>query len=137
MGEKFHSWIQEQTPGFYHIVFPQTSTEEEVAGFCRASLEYWKNIRCPTITIVDCRQVKKAPAAQRKLFADNIDHIKPYSQKFQVAVALVVPNTLVKGLVTAIYWVAPPGYHYKVFTDIEIARTWLQEQLLNESKDAA
>jgi hypothetical protein len=49
-----------------------------------------------------------APASQRKYAAEWMERTAPLSKQCSVGGAQVTPSSILRGLVTAIYWLSPP-----------------------------
>lgn len=61
------------------------------------------------VSITDASAVASLPGAKvRSAIADWAKSIEPMAKRFQVANALVVPNPLARGVLTAVHWLAPP-----------------------------
>ena len=65
--------------------------------------------RQPFAHLGDTTKLRAVPsAAQRKRIADWQQEIEPLSGRFNVGSAMVIPNTLIRGALTAINWVNSP-----------------------------
>jgi hypothetical protein len=61
------------------------------------------------VSITDASAVASLPGAKvRGAIADWAKGIEPMAKRYQVANALVVPNPLARGVLTAVHWLAPP-----------------------------
>jgi hypothetical protein len=61
------------------------------------------------VSLTDTSSVASVPNAKvRSRIAEWTKSIEPLSKRYQVANALVVPNPLVRGVLTAVHWLAPP-----------------------------
>ncbi len=125
-----HPWVDESEAPLYVLGYPPKATDEEVAVRHQEIATWYKKVNHPIAWVVDCANVIKAPATQRKIIAEHEKSIRPYSERFNVGVALVVGNSMVTGLLTAIYWLAPPPYAYKIFSEFELAKAWARERLV-------
>ncbi len=68
-----------------------------------------------------------ATASQRKRFGDFEKSMAVHDRDYVYACGLVVPNPVVRGLVTAIYWLKPPVYPYRMFTEQAEAMDWVRQ----------
>ena len=83
--------------------------------------------------IFDGRGAKPLGAQQRKLLADASLPTAPYAARNCAGSAIVVNNVVLAGIVTALHWLKPTDYPEKVFSTMEDAEAWLDEQQRNPS----
>ena len=50
-------------------------------------------------------------------------------RKYNKANAYVIANTVMRGALTAIYWLSPPQYPHAVFPTVARAEVWVKEKL--------
>ncbi|MCA9533268.1 MAG: hypothetical protein KC593_06310 [Myxococcales bacterium] len=79
--------------------------------------------------LFDARGAKPLGAQQRKLLADASVPTAPYAARNCAGSAIVVSNMVLAGIVTALHWLKPTDYPEKVFSSLEEAEAWLDEQL--------
>jgi len=127
-----HPWVDESGESVYRVCFPATASEEELLEYCRAVESWWPKVDEPVAFIVDARSVKTTSPRQREILAIHERKNQPYTARFMACSALVVSNQIVRGMVTAVYWMAPPNYPHKVTTRIEDAETWVNKQLARQ-----
>lgn len=61
------------------------------------------------VTLTDCTGITEIPSATvRKRIGDWNKRIEADIRRFNVATAIVLSNTLVRGALTALHWLAPP-----------------------------
>jgi hypothetical protein len=71
--------------------------------------------REPYVTISDVRATKEIPnATVRKALADWSKQIEPLMKQYTVGSAIVITSPLVRGGLTALFWLAPPPYPQQV-----------------------
>ncbi|MEK7704101.1 MAG: hypothetical protein AAB426_04015 [Myxococcota bacterium] len=68
-------------------------------------------------------------AALRKRVAEHLKVMGAQAKDVVVCNAHVVSSAAMRGILTAIYWVSPPPFLTKVFTDPAEAERWVQAQL--------
>lgn len=86
--------------------------------------------RRPFVHLGDTRTLRAVPTAtQRARIARWQAEIEPLSGQYNVGSALVTPNTLVRGTLTAINWIQRPVTPQYYAPTIEDAYTWCIEQL--------
>ncbi len=89
----------------------------------------YRAVRGPLVWVVDCQAIVHAPATQRQIVADHERITQPYAIKYNVGTALIISSTWVRGLLTAVHWVAPPKYPVEVFGGRESADPWARARL--------
>lgn len=112
-------------------IFPEGADEEVFAAFlveARALLDRKER----HAMVMDLSQIKQATARQRKMAADfNADNEETLRQ-YRVGSAFVVRSALVRGVLTAIFWMRRPPYEYTVTSVREDALKWCELQLKKE-----
>ena len=79
--------------------------------------------------ITDGRLAPAPTALQRKRLAEDAKRNEARLARHMVASAVVVGSPLMKAIVTAVNWLAPPPYPVQVFTDVAPAEVWVRERL--------
>ncbi len=120
-----HAWIRGFEGGTLHVVFPARATDDEVRVFCDVLEKFWRDVDGPVGTVFDCRPVTAATASQRKLFADLQQRLEPVFRGKMLGAAFLIDSALVRGLLTAIFWLRPPVYRHIVASNEIEARAWL------------
>lgn len=113
----------------YEWAFPDHPTNEELDSFVRARNEWSKQASYPVAWLVDLSNITTASPVQRKVFADHVKSFEPFDVKYTAGVAAIVPNALMRGLVTAVYWLTPPKFPNRVFSRRSDGISWLMERL--------
>ena len=85
----------------------------------------------PFATVLDLRQYREMPPAQRKRISDGMKD-NPHHPRCR-GFALVFSSPLLRMLLTAILWTAKPDYELKVFSDLDEALTWARSQVRDDS----
>jgi hypothetical protein len=129
-----HEWVEERRAPLYVVRFPRTARDAEVDAFCKALAAWWPEVRERVWYIVDARQVQSAPAVQRKRFGEQENASRPYTGTYHAGAAMVVSSQLVRGLITAVYWLSPPNYQHIVTTDMRSAEAWIEARRQAESR---
>ena len=79
--------------------------------------------------LADLHQVLGGNAVQRRIIAEYERKNRPSEVRFSTGQAIVSDRRLVRGFVTAIFWLEPPVYPYRVFEQRHEARLWALEDL--------
>ena len=95
----------------------------------RARNDWARRVRYPVAWVTDLSNITKAPATQRKALAEHLKQFEAFSERWNAGSALIVPSAWLRGLVTAVFWVSPPKYPHKTFSELLPGQRWAQEQL--------
>lgn len=81
------------------------------------------------VTIVDLSEAERAPAIQRKMQSDWIAEHAALLARVSLGTAFVVPSALIRGALTAIFWVHPPPHPHTVLGAFDEALDWALARL--------
>ncbi len=124
-----HPWISNEKKPVYRWTFPVEATDEELAACIRARDAWVGRAHYVFAWVIDLTHVAKAPATQRKALAEHLKSCEAFSERWNAGSALIVPNAWLRGVVTAVFWVSPPKYPTRVFSDAAQAERWARHQL--------
>jgi hypothetical protein len=124
-----HPWISNDLMPLYRWAFPSEATDEELSACFRAREEWARRARYHVAWITDLSNITKAPATQRKAFAEHLRRFEEFSVRWNAGSALIVPRAWLRGLVTAVFWTSPPKFPHKLFSEPLEAERWAREQL--------
>lgn len=124
-----HPWISNDLMPIYRCTFPSEATTEELRAYFRARDDWAVRVRYQFAWVFDLSNVTKAPATHRKALAEHLKRHEEFSARWNAGAALVVPSPWLRGLVTAVFWVSPPKYPYKTFSEPLEAERWAKKQL--------
>ena len=124
-----HPWIDESRAPLYVWSFPQAIDDETLLAAC-AARERWATVaRFPVAWVVDLANLGGATATQRKIFTDHLARFEPHDVKWNRGSAIVASNALVRGIVTAVFWVKAPRFPNEVFATRIEAAGWAKNKL--------
>lgn len=124
-----HPWIDATRAPIYGIKFPPETTDEELVRFAEAR-ERWASVaKYKVAWVVDLAGIIKATATQRRLFSEHLERFEPHDIAYNQGSALIVPNALVRGLVTAVFWLKPPRFPTECFSTYDEAFIWAATRL--------
>jgi hypothetical protein len=83
----------------------------------------------PHFVIVDARQGESMAAVHRRRVADWVTQNEPALRAYRVGLAFVSESALLRGVLTAIYWVRRPPYPTAWFRTLQEAEDWGNELL--------
>ncbi len=124
-----HPWISHDLMPIYRWTFPKVVTDEDLAAVFRAREDWASRVEYPVAWIVDLSNVVKAPATQRKAFAEHLKRFEKHGPRWNAGSALIVPNAWLRGLVTAVFWLSPPKFPQKLFSRSLEAESWAKAKL--------
>lgn len=124
-----HPWISSALMPLYRWTFPSEATDEELQACFRAREAWAARAHHPVAWVVDLSNIVTAPATHRKAVAEHLKQFEDFNVRWNAGSALIVPNAWVRGLVTAAFWLAPPKFPTKLFSDPIEAEAWAKGQL--------
>jgi hypothetical protein len=127
--ELVHPWIDSSSAPLYTVVFPQAADDAEVVSFGAVREEWAKRAHYPVAWVVDLSHLVTATAKQRRLFSEHLGRFEPHDIAYNRGSALVVPNAVLRGIVTAVFWMKRPQFPNECFATLGEARSWAKVQL--------
>lgn len=124
-----HPWIDIAEAPLYVMRFPARATDAEIREFCEHR-EAWArtaNHRCAWVA--DLSGLDSVTATQRKIFAEHLKRFEAHDVAHNQGSAIVVPNTLVRGIMTAVFWLSPPKFPNQAFASVGPAMQWARQKL--------
>lgn len=79
--------------------------------------------------LYEAPNISSLSAAQRKALAQVLEQRREKLSSITAGYALVTPSAAVRGMLTAIFWLAPPPYDYRVSATPRDAFNWLAERV--------
>lgn len=70
---------------------------------------------------------------QRKQMGDHITSNRARLERWHAAAAIVAPSPVIRGIITAVNWLAPPPFPQRSFASAVEAERWLREMLARRS----
>jgi hypothetical protein len=128
-----HPWIDSTRAPLYVWRFADETTYDELVAFCDAREKWARDVYTPVAWVVDLTNLRKADARHRQLFAEHLKRFERYDRRCNAGSALVVPNPWLRGVVTAVFWLSPPEYPHKLFSDLDSAIEWADGRLRERS----
>jgi hypothetical protein len=124
-----HPWVCNDLMPVYLWTFPSEATDEELDSSLRAREGWALRAHYYVAWVIDLSKITKAPATQRKAFAEHLKRFEPHNVRWNTGSALIVPSAWLRGIVTAVFWVSPPKFPNKLFSDPVEGLRWAQQQL--------
>jgi hypothetical protein len=124
-----HPWVDESRAPMYLYALPKDLTDDALRAFCAARERWAKIAKYPVVWVVDLQNLGGASALQRKIFAEHLARFEYHDIAYTRGVAIVAPNTIVRGIVTAVFWLKTPQFSHKTFSARPEAVKWALAQL--------
>lgn len=126
-----HPWILSHFHDHvFEMAMPPRSSDEEIDEFCRAHVAWARAHMHPHAHMFDMRHATTLTAKQRRRYSQHVEDMHAAGDTYwNVGVAYVAESPLVRGAITAVFWIAPPPFPYKVVSTPEEGRRWVEQQL--------
>lgn len=105
------------------VTFRGTATSAEFEEYLRR-LSANLDRKQPTAIVIDSREFLVMPAAQRKRQAEWIDATRTVRTRYTLGTAFVINSPLMRGALTAIFWLTKYDTPYVVVATPEEAEAW-------------
>lgn len=111
------------------MTFPAQAEDDELVAFTEAIRKIYRTTQHEVAWVLDCSQVRRVSAKQRGILAQHEEQIKPFARRYNAGLAFVIASPLVRGIITAVTWLAPLVYPHDIFADTQSAEQWCRAQL--------
>jgi hypothetical protein len=129
-----HPWVLLTHAPVYVMRFPADPDNDTLDALCAARERWAKFAAHPCAWVADMSQLRAMPSAhQRRVFADHLTRFAPHDVAWNHGSAIVAPNPIVKGALTAVFWMAPPKFPNQVFSSFDDALAWATARLAGRS----
>ncbi len=81
------------------------------------------------VVVVDASEGQNLKSTHRKRVAAWNQANEPALKKYRAGLVLVTESAVLRGLITAVYWLFPPPFPYRTADSIDDARSWGFKQL--------
>lgn len=125
-----HPWVLRTHAPVYVMRFPAEPDDATLAQLCEVRERWAQRARFPCAWVADMSPLRTMPPAkQRRVFADHLKRFEPHDMAWNRGSAIVVPNAVIKGALTAVFWMAPPKFPNQAFANFDDALAWARAQL--------
>jgi hypothetical protein len=125
-----HAWVSVIEAPLYGQVLPAACSDEELAQMLEDVERITKAIDSPIGWVTDISNILHATPRQRKMYAESDARLKDLDKKWCSGTAVVCRSPFTRGIVTAVHWVSPPVYPYKIFSSRREGERWARQQLI-------
>lgn len=122
-------WIDESRAPLYLLSFPTDPTDELLLEMCAARERWAARARFPVAWVCDTTNLGNATAKQRRILAEHLEKFEPHDLAWNQGSAIIVPNALLRGIVTAVFWVKSPRFPHQSFATRNEALAWATQRL--------
>jgi hypothetical protein len=113
----------------YEYTIPAEATDEELDAFVRERDEWATRAHYPVAWLVDLSNITQSTERQRRVFAEHLKGFQEHAAQWNGGSAIIAPSGWLRGVVTAVFWIWPPKFAYRVFAKRTDALEWAQLQL--------
>lgn len=119
-------WFSVRRPGINIIYVDERMSDESFARFYAELVDDLESARGTTRAVLyDVPDSGSMTASRRGKVADLLKEYEGVLREVTTGYALVSPSRFARGVLTAIFWVAPPPYPNKICATVEDAFEWL------------
>jgi hypothetical protein len=124
-----HPWISEVEPRLYAITMPPYPADSDLESFAEAR-EIWGRA-CDHVHswLVDTSAIEETSARQRRRLAQHLEAYEWVDVRWNAGSALVIPSPIVRGFVTAVFWLKSPKFPNATFAERGPALSWCRAKL--------
>lgn len=116
-------------PHLYLQAIPARVSDADLAAFLAELQQASPTLDRPHAWIADFAAIESTTATQRRMFAEHQVTVESVDRAHNAGAAIVIPNAMVRGVVTAVYWIKPPVYPYQFVRTHEEALAWVADAL--------
>jgi hypothetical protein len=124
-----HAWVDSSLAPLYEVSFPASASDEKLLSYCRAVESWSAHVTYPVAWLMDLSHVEQVSAPQRASFAKFMQRMDAFDRRCTKGSALILPNALMRGIATAIFWLYSPCFERRTFATCGEGRSWLRERL--------
>jgi hypothetical protein len=111
------------------VIAPENGlTVEKILEFLEVYSDIIRSRSERFATLVDLRKCANLPPRQRRILTDGMKRNKQFNMQYCVGTAMVFNSTIIRGVLTALFWIFKPEHATKVFKNFEEAMSWAQHQ---------
>lgn len=130
-----HAWVTAIEAPLYGQALPREASDAELAAMLADIERITMSMRSPLGWVTDLSNIMQATPKQRKMYADSDARLKDWDARLCAGTAIICSGGFTRGIVTAVHWVAPPVYPFKIFSGRREAERWARSQLIARGVD--
>lgn len=125
-----HPWLDCSQAPILITRLPAEASDDELSEMFAAVDRYHKLHPGAFVRILDLSRLERFPASQRKLVADRLRMMAEFDARYCKGMAIWAPDSVKRGIVTAIHWMQKPAYKFVVSDTFAHAVVWARHQLV-------
>lgn len=126
-----HPWISVIEGPLYRQVLPQKTTDAELAAMIAEVERITTAMHSPFGWVTDISNVLHSSPVQRRMYAESEKRLAQWDARYCAGTAICCKDALTRGVLTAVHWISPPAYPFKIFGHALEAERWARQQLIN------
>jgi hypothetical protein len=126
-----HPWISVIEGPLYRQLLPQRATDADLAAMIAEVERITSAMSSPFGWVTDISNVLKAPPVQRRMYAESEKRLAKWDALYCAGTGVCCRGSLTRGILTAVHWISPPAYPFKIFSHALEAERWARQQLIN------
>jgi hypothetical protein len=104
------------------------SSDDDMRSYL-TMLELMLSRKARHVIIVDATQGKQLKSQHRKMLADWTQLNRQTLARYRAGLALVTPSAVLRGMITAVYWLSPPPFPYQPVSTMEEGWAWARQRI--------
>ena len=112
-----------------------TVSDEELSDYLSRYYDLTEERGGNYVTVIELTGHPGITATQRSHITEYMRSIEQRDSATCVGTGLVFDSKMLRGLLTAIFWVKRPEYEIKVFGDVQTAIEWGRRKVSGEARD--
>jgi hypothetical protein len=125
-----HPWVSAIEAPLYLQTFPRSATDIELAAMIAEIERITKAMQWPYGWVADLSDLMQATARQRSMCAESDKCLASRDERYCAGSAVYCRGALTRGVLTAVHWLSPPAYPFRVFSSFPEAESWARQQLI-------
>lgn len=117
------------------VTFVGESTDDEFDGYLSRMSGEIERASGPVATILDGSRAGATPAKQREKQARWLRQNAGLLRRKSAGTAFVITSPIIRGVLTAIFWIERPSHEYTIVETLPEARRWVNLQLANATRE--
>lgn len=124
-----HPWLDYGLAPVLVMRFPSAGTDVEVRAMYAAIEAFYAINTKPFVWVIDAMSLAQVLPSQRKIAAMHHARMSAYLAKYCRGSAFCAPSMVVRGFITAAFWLQTPAYEYTVVGGFETGMAWAWSKL--------
>jgi hypothetical protein len=125
-----HPWLSVIEGPLFRQVLPGKTTDDELRAMLAEVERITLAMRSPFGWVTDVSSILHATPTQRRLYAESEKRLGEWDRRFCAGTGICSKDPLTRGIVTAVHWITPPAYPFKIYKRAEDAEAWARQQLV-------